>query len=61
MSIGRDKITELRRTATCRCRAVAKKVNKVLNITFPGGGAYHPCCWVCCDCTIDRYDEEMSL
>jgi len=47
------KIEQLRVKATCRCKAISTKVNKVIG-TVEYDEQYHACCWVCCDCSIDR-------
>jgi hypothetical protein len=45
------KIEKLRTTARCRCEAINRKVNKLVD---DENEQLYACCWVCCDCSIDR-------
>jgi hypothetical protein len=56
------KLESLRARAACRCEAVSKKLTKAAHdyLSAEGWSDYHACCWVCCDCSIDRFLEEVS-
>jgi len=57
MNPVRTRIKELRLTAKCRCDAITKKLLKPSQaVHFMA--RYHPCCWVCCDCTLDAFEGE---
>ncbi len=53
------KLDTLRETAKCRCFAVAKKFDKLLK-NVEHEPTFQPCCWVCCDCSIDRLFDEWG-
>ena len=60
-----QKLESLRVTATCRCRAISAKLNKAISVILSWASPmdepnYHACCWVCCDCSIDRFLEEVD-
>jgi hypothetical protein len=57
MNPVRAKIYELRLTAKCRCDAVNKKLRTAAE-SVNKSAYYHPCCWVCCDCTLDAFEGE---
>ena len=54
-----DKLTTLRQTAKCRCDAASKKLNKAIK-TDDYDGMVHLCCWVCCDCHIDKWESQLG-
>lgn len=51
------RIYELRLTAKCRCDAISRKLTKA-SLEVNKNADFHPCCWVCCDCELDRFEEE---
>jgi hypothetical protein len=53
------KLTALRENAKCRCEAVGSKLNKTIK-TDDYDEMVHLCCWVCCDCHIDKWECQLS-
>ncbi len=56
-------ISKKRKTVTCSCSVLSKKVEKFYLEIDPNyldyGIDFQPCCALCCSCHSDRFDEEM--
>jgi hypothetical protein len=59
-----DMISKLK--GSCRCKAIDNKINRVIKAystpkqieshTIDHGGV---CCWLCCNCHMERLQEEI--
>jgi len=58
-----EEINKKRRSVTCSCDVLAKKVEKYYLEIDPNylqyGIDFHPCCALCCNCHAEKFDEEM--
>ena len=58
-----EEINKKRRSVTCSCDVLAKKVEKYYLKVDPNylsyGIDFHPCCVFCCNCHADKFDEDL--